>query len=648
MAVRFQSRLALAMSLLMVATIAVMVLLVMWFVITGVFDHYRESGLQVTLLALENMQYGITLPDRVMGHVGDQMIVTSLMLSELVAIAETKTDLTPADVSAMLRRVRERSKEVHGYPLVDEFWVTDETGKITIGLEDMDFQFEPNSDQMPQASVFYPLLDPQTPPIKQPLTPRDKDEKRVMYVGVGGVDRPRIVQTGVGEQLVESIRKDFAVQNIVDRFYRVLRDQSGLERIAVISCDGTIIADAYDPERADPEILREQITGLCTSFLDDSWPPHEARVFGRHIGLVTRLRQPNSDACVALYMQYARQWLAREIWEIIKGFAILALLMIGGSILVTVKMSRGFSKPLEVLGEGARRLGEGDLSRRVTLETGDEFEELAHSFNAMAGSLQEYMHELELETKRRERYESEIHIAADLQRSLLPDSAPSVPGIELRAWTRPAREVGGDFYDFVTMEDGRIGLVIGDAADKGLPAALLATECWSAFRALASGAHSPAELLQRTNHALCAQTGTSGRFVTLFFGILDVRSGDLTYAIAGHNPPLLVAGDPPQCRWLTADHGLPLGIERDCCFENVTVCLQPGSTLVLYSDGLTEAHNGQNELYGEERVQTIVAGHAGAEPPEILRIIREDVDRHMAGCDLYDDMTLLAMRYEPN
>lgn len=641
MALRFQTRLSLAMSVLIAITIVVMAMFVLFIAVRGIFEQYHAAGLRVTLLATENVQYGITVPDRVMDRVGDQMVVTALMLAELVDLAEQQGDVDADALSERLRRVADRSTELHGYPLVDEFWVADETGRITIGLTETPFRFTDDAEGKPQSSEFMRLLEPGAPPVVQEFRVRDESDRRVKYVGVGGVNTPHIVQVGAGEQLVRSIEEQFSVQNVVDKFASALR----VARIHVVAPDGEVIARGKT-EDATPDPAHEaEVLRLCREFLETDTEPYRVRRGADHIAVVTRIYPRGPETSYALYLEYPLTVLDTLVSSIVTASSVLAVLMILVAIVLSVVLSRAFSRPIEVLEAGARELGRGNLQYRVQLATRDEFERLGRAFNSMADSIQDYMHELEGETKRRERLESELNIAAELQQALLPRHAPQVPGVEIVGWSRPAREVGGDFYDYLPLSGGKLGIAIGDATGKGLSAAMLITECWSAFKALAHDIQDPGELLRRTNNALCEQEGETGRFVTLFFMVLDPEKRTVRFAVAGHNPPLRCVNPEGPVELLRTGKGLPLGIWPDCIYDEAEFTVQPGDTIVLYSDGITEARDAGGTLYGDDRFEALAASLCGESAQQVLNRVREDVETHTGAAPIADDMTLVTLRF---
>ncbi len=643
MALRFQTRLSLAMSFLIGMAICAMAILVLWAATRMILEHYHSMGVTLTKLATRNIQYGVSLPDRVTDRVGEQMVVSGLLVAELVAIAEGDAGKSPDEISALLRDVRDRSKEVRGYPLVDDIWVTDETGREYIGASKVSgFTFSPDPTKNPQSYEFYSLLSPGTPPIIQRFQPRDEDGEYYEYVGVSGVDKPRIIQIGAGERLIKGIKEEFSVQNVVDRFFEDLN----ATRMMVIDADGKVLA-AAGLDTLPPEQLKDPVVcKFAQNFLANPGSTFSVKPFGEEMGVVTRLQGVDGQTPSALFIQHRTEegfHLIRESFRYVIG---LSIVTIGAAIILIMVLSNGFSRPLRALAAGARQFGKGNLDYRVRLDTRDEMESLAVAFNSMADSLQNRMRELERETKRRERLESELAIAAEMQRGLLPESAPRIEGLELTGWSQPAREVGGDFYDFLDMGPGRIGVAIGDATGKGLTAAMLTSECWSVFRALATELQSPAELLARTNRALCNNVGMSGRFVTLFFMIVDTDEGTITYAQGGHNPPILAGVDPKRRIRLSSSKGLPLGIERDCGFEDRVVALEPNDTIVLYSDGVTEARTRDDRLYGEPRFQDIVDRLVMGSIEDIIDGLRRDVESYLSGQDLTDDITMVAVRFK--
>ena len=211
----------------------------------------------------------------------------------------------------------------------------------------------------------------------------------------------------------------------------------------------------------------------------------------------------------------------------------------------------------------------------------------------------------------RERIEQELHVARRIQQASLPEAVPALEGWEIYPSYLPAREVGGDFYDFLELEDGRLGLVVGDATGKGVPAALVMSTTCGMIRAVTQASdYSPGEVLQRVNEALATRI-PANMFVTCFYGVLDPGTGSFSYANAGHDLPYVRRGG--YAEELMA-RGMPLGLMPGMSYEEKEIILGEGDRALFYSDGLVEAHNPEGAMFGFPRLQSLVAEHAQGEP----------------------------------
>src|SRR5215212_9421116 len=209
------------------------------------------------------------------------------------------------------------------------------------------------------------------------------------------------------------------------------------------------------------------------------------------------------------------------------------------------------------------------------------------------------------EAQERERIEQELRVARLIQQTLLPKATPEPPGWQVGAYYQPAREVGGDFYDFLTLPGGRLGLVIGDVADKGVPAALVMATTRSILRGVAQLSYSPGQVLKLVNESLCPDIPTN-MFVTCLYAVLDPTSGHLRYANAGHCVPYLRRGG--SVAELRAT-GMPLGLMLGTNYEENETVLKPEDSVLLYSDGLVEAHDPRREMFGLPRLRQLLAEH---------------------------------------
>jgi serine phosphatase RsbU (regulator of sigma subunit)/predicted ester cyclase len=251
---------------------------------------------------------------------------------------------------------------------------------------------------------------------------------------------------------------------------------------------------------------------------------------------------------------------------------------------------------------------------------------------------------LEQEIRERERIEQEMRVARDIQQASLPREVPEPEGWQVSPYYQPAREVGGDFYDFFDLEDSRVGIVVGDATGKGMPAALVAEATSNMLRAVAQalGSSSPSEVLARVNETLLARIPPN-MFVTCFYAVLDPKRGNLRYANAGHDLPYLRrnSGEVEELRAT----GMPLGLMPGMGYEQKETVFDVGEAALFYSDGLVEAHDPQGEMFGFPRLRELVSEH-GDEKRALEEALLEELYSFVEeGWEQEDDITLLTLKH---
>jgi serine phosphatase RsbU (regulator of sigma subunit) len=259
---------------------------------------------------------------------------------------------------------------------------------------------------------------------------------------------------------------------------------------------------------------------------------------------------------------------------------------------------------------------------------------------SQANTLHTTLERLEEEMRERQRVEHELGVARRIQHALLPKDLPELEGWEIARHYQPAREVGGDFYDFLSLEDGRVGLVIGDVSGKGIAAALVMANSQSVLRAVAQrGVITPGRVLEDANEVLYDYIPPT-MFITCLYAILDPESGGLVYANAGHDLPYLHRnGEAEELR----ARGMPLGLMPGMDYEEKEVTLEAGDSALFYSDGLVEAHDPKREMFGFTRLQTLVAEHG--EEPSLEETLLEELYSFVGeGWEQEDDITVLTLR----
>ncbi len=245
----------------------------------------------------------------------------------------------------------------------------------------------------------------------------------------------------------------------------------------------------------------------------------------------------------------------------------------------------------------------------------------------------------------RQRLERELEVAQNIQTSFLPECNPTVSGWDVASYYRAARMVGGDFYDFLALPGGKWGLVVADVADKGMPAALYMALCRTLLRAVARNRDNPAQTLLRVNRLLLEDT-RSDLFVTVWYAIWDPKTGSFAYSSAGHNPPLVIRQHGAAVQPLKLK-GIALGVLTDITLNTGHVTLEPGDTLVMYTDGVTEAQNANGQQFTVSGLETAVRAHHGDTAQVMINTVIDALDIHTGNEPQFDDLTLVIVRREP-
>ena len=329
--------------------------------------------------------------------------------------------------------------------------------------------------------------------------------------------------------------------------------------------------------------------------------------------------------------------------------AMLTLTAMATSMLLTRKV---VTKPLRMLSKEAvsfaREEGDG-LSMDVLslpIRSNDEIGDLYHEIQSMQRRIVDGADRLARVTAERERVSTELRMATEIQSSMLPNSFPPYPNrkdFDLYASMDPAKEVGGDFYDFFLIDDDHLCVLIADVSDKGVPAALFMMSAKILIKYRAQMGGTPGEILTEVN-AEISKNNKSKMFVTVWMGILDVRTGAITCTNAGHEFPFIRDGE-GVFRVLRDKHGLLAGVVGKAKYTDYELTLMPGDAIFVYTDGVPEANNAAGEMYGMERLEAALNRTDGQSPEGILRVVRSDVDAFVDGAKQFDDLTMLCLEY---
>ena len=323
-----------------------------------------------------------------------------------------------------------------------------------------------------------------------------------------------------------------------------------------------------------------------------------------------------------------------------------AMLLIGfcGTI-----FSRKITEPIRELTREVAKIDGGNLDYQIHIATGDEVEDLGNAFNNMTEQIQKYVGNLASVTAEKERIRTEIQVASRLQADMLPEASgvfAERKEFMLAASMTPAKGVGGDFYDFFLLDEDRLALVIADVSGKGVPAALFMVVSRTLIRSHVTANLPLEQTVEEINNSLC-DNNKNDMFVTAWIGILTLSTGELSFVNAGHCRPLLKKQS-GACSYETTRGGFVLAGMEGVSYQCAGMRLRQGDTLLLYTDGVTEAASTKKELYREERLKEVVENSKNNTLEELLQEIRTDVDRFQAGAEQFDDITLLAITFNGN
>ena len=360
-----------------------------------------------------------------------------------------------------------------------------------------------------------------------------------------------------------------------------------------------------------------------------------------------------------LYRRLARAQQAQLGSVPVSDLILIVLAVVAGLFLVIqivalimgLALARSITSSIHELFMGTERVQQGDFTHRISITTKDQLGELADSFNQMTGSIENLL----LTAAEKKRLEEELRIARQIQMSLLPRGPLDVPGLGVTALCVPAREVGGDYYDLFSLPGERLGVLIADVAGKGTSAALYMAELKGIVLSLSQIYASPRQLLIEVNRIISTNLD-SRTFITMTYAVIDLAAGTMTYARAGHTPLLYMPGpsSPTRGAQILTPSGMVLGLRIDGAAEKFSelleeerVCLYPGDTIVLYTDGITEAMNAESDLFGDNRLSNIVEEHGHLESGELRERILREIEAFVGGADQHDDMTMILMKVQP-
>lgn len=439
--------------------------------------------------------------------------------------------------------------------------------------------------------------------------------------------------------------------NIADA-YRIINDYTGLgrtgETVVATVRDGEMLLLA--PTRNDPEAAfkRLPLAGPRAMAMQEALRGHK----GSGVAIDYR-----GQEVLAIWRYFPLRWGmvvkkdADEAFAPVRRLRNLSLLItvltLAAVVLTAQSVALSLSEPIRKLTQHTQAISRGELDKQIDLHVDNEIGILASSFNSMTEQLKESIRGLQETTAARERIESELRLASEIQMSSMPKVFPPYPqrtDFGIHAAIRPAKAVGGDFFNFELVEDDRLFFVIGDVSGKGVQAALFMAVANTLIQTAAHASLPPDEVLGLANRRL-SHDNDACMFVTVFCGVVDLKTGDVTFANGGHDLPYHVAGG--RATPVAPGSGPLLGLDPDFEYRSQTLRLEPGDVLFLYTDGVTEAMDRDGRFFGEGRIESCLGERQGAGERELVDAVLERVQAFAAGAPQSDDITVLAIRYRP-
>lgn len=641
-------------------------------------DSLRSQAEEGGLLLAQTMVRSVSIlqdvPDQVEDVLGEQMQGQARIAAEYVGAAERAGDQAEA--------IEERLKAIADETRIDEFWITDEEGVAYLSNIPAEFTFDPDPEKQPQAHVFWPLLTGESEVVIQEARTREITDEVFKYVGVAGVDKPRIVQIGNKITILDDIERRTGVQAVLDG---ALSADSVLA-VWLFDSDFELLAGAMGPgEEAGihdfrPEMARAAAeSGRAQSiFLGGGGGgiPGLGGFIGERLDVYAPLLTESGDLSLLAVVRLPTVRIQETVGQVVKGALIVVGLVLIASTGLSAVIARRITQPVRVIGLAARAVEAGSLPGEDLADVATQGGELGHLAEVFGGMAREVRaREERLDTLVRERTEEleksnaglqnanekmrgDLEMARALQRSLVAREIPASAGCEVYGYMESAQQVGGDFYEVLQLSDTAAVVGIADVSGKGAAAALFMASAKPtlerAVRDLALDADGRAsaeglgEALARANRELCGWNSLS-YFVTAFVALFDSRDGRLHYANAGHEPPYLVRrrGDPEL---LKSSRGMALGIDDSIPFKAGTIGLDRGDRIFLFTDGFTEAMDPDGEWFGGERLAAALGAHGGSDLTGELFVagVLSEVRGFTRGAQQSDDITCVTLRYTGN
>jgi len=434
-----------------------------------------------------------------------------------------------------------------------------------------------------------------------------------------------------------------AVENILELAglaKSAVNGNPNLKYITIVDNDGLIWADVINPQTIlSPYVCPD---GIDPQLINE-FQEYRNSDFGDIYHLISTITLGEKEVG-AIHFGFLTAGLTEQLMSSRQSILLFALLGLVVGLAAVYMLSYYFVKPIQKLTEGVLKIGQGNLEETLPVDGTDEFSEIAKAFNEITTKFKQAQENV----VEQERMQKEMQVAQEIQHALLPNRFPEVEGYELAAVYRAAKDVGGDYFDFVWIDDATLGIAVADVSGKGVPGSLVMTMIRTAIRLEARNNYQPNDILAKVNDFV-AEDVKKGMFITIFFIILDSKKREISFASAGHNPMILFRKDTDKCYFLNPK-GMPLGLTLP---DNISfggdlqtdkLKLKKDDMLVIYTDGITEAMNNRSEQYGNDRLINFIKNNAQLAPEEFASTLDQDLANFTGNAPQNDDITLVVVK----
>ncbi|HEY9688971.1 MAG TPA: SpoIIE family protein phosphatase [Coleofasciculaceae cyanobacterium] len=641
-----------------VAVIAVLptIAVFQWSLRQELIRRSEGDGVRIANTLSRSLSVIQAVPAAVEDKLAQQMAATATVLAHLVDLSEA-TGQSRSQLQQRLDRILDET-------VLDEFWISDSDGCARLRPRGNDvFCFSPDPKKQPQAHAFWPLLTGKAKIVIQEARKREIDNKIFQYVGVAGIDRPRIVQVGNHVNFLESLRQSLGLDRLIGE---MLNDRDVLG-IWVIDAQGKLIAGQgregsgllQQPPAAKLDLLRQSLSTQAV----------ERLMIDQQLYVAVPLRNHDQTLQGAALVALSLDSLQAVSIEQTQWLAVVSIGILLVVVLLSYVAAGRLVQPIVELNRASQAIARGRWDHPLPTDRDDEIGVLATSFARMVTQLQVHLETLEQRVAERthdlgvankeiltlnqqltdenRRMGAELSVVRRLHQMILPkeEDLLNTADLDIAAYMEPADEVGGDYYDVLHC-DGRVEISIGDVTGHGLESGMVMLMVQAAVRTLqAAGETDRVKTINTLNRLVYDNTRRMRSYRNMTLSLLVYEAGRLRLS-GQHEEAILVRADGTLDRVDTLDLGFPLGIEADVShfIAEAEIYLHPGDLVVLYTDGVTEAANSHNQLYGADRLCQLLQVERDRSAKELCQLVVDDVYRHIGEAKIFDDITLIVIK----